>query len=157
MTNWNQRITKAREDRHMTKAEFARACEVKPPTVTGWESGDIKELTALKMLKICDVLHIDPWWLVLGKGNFKSSITEEKTVLSTEAKKLISWIERVDALGDPARKFFGFIYAALQVAGILTQAQNPPGDAAMAGAEGELTSHIENSGGSERVPKKHKP
>lgn len=152
MTNWNQRITKAREDRHMTKADLARACKVAPPTVTEWESGGIKELTADKMLKICDALHIDPWWLVLGTGNFKSSITEDKTPLSNEARKLILWVERVDALGDPARKFFTHINAALQVAGVITQAQNLTVDAeALAKAEQALTTHIEKPGSKERA------
>ena len=157
MTNWNQRITKAREDRRMTKADLARACEVAGATVTGWESGEIKELTAVKMLKICDALKVDPWWLVLGKGNFKSSITEDKTPLSGEARKLISWVERVDGLGDPSRKLFAHINGALQVAGTLTQAQNSPGDAEMAGAEEALTSHIAQSEGKERAARKHKP
>lgn len=143
----------------MTKAEFARRCEVKPPTVTGWESGDIKELTAGKLLKICDVLSVDPWWLVLGKGNFNPSITEEKTPLSNEARKLISWVERVDALSGQAPKLFTHINAALQVAGAITQAQNSPVDEAeaLARAKQALTSHIEHSEGKQRhATTKHK-
>jgi transcriptional regulator with XRE-family HTH domain len=152
MTNWNRRITEARDDRRMTKAEFARACEVAPPTVTAWESGDIKELTAGKLLKICDVLRIDPWWLVLGKGNFKASITEDKPALSSEARKMISWVERVDALGGQAPKLFAHINAALQVAGAITQAQNLVVDAeSLAGAKQDLAAHIEKSGSRERA------
>jgi transcriptional regulator with XRE-family HTH domain len=159
MTNWNQRITEARTDRQMTKADLARACKVSPPTVTDWESGGIKELTADKMLKICDALRVDPWWLVLGKGNFKPSIIEDKTPLSNEARKLISWVERVDGLGGQAPKLFTHINAALQVAGAITQAQNSPVDEAeaLAGAKQALTSHIEHSEGKQRhATTKHK-
>lgn len=157
MANWNQRITEARTARHMTKADLARACNVSSPTVTEWESGGIKELTAVKALKICEELHVDPWWLVFGIDKGKAPITADKSPLSNEARKLISWVERVDALGDPARKFFTYIHAALQVAGALTQAQNSPRDADMAKAEKELISHTEQSGGKERATRKHNP
>lgn len=159
MTNWNQRIAEARTARGMTKAELARACKVAPPTVTDWENGGIKTLESSNMLKICEVLRIDPWWLVLGKGNFKAPNREAKPPLSNEALRLISWIERVDALGDPARKFFLHMHALLQVAGILTQAQNLPTDeaAALAGAKQNLTSVIENSEGKQRATTKPRP
>ena len=158
MTNWNQRIAEARTARGMTKAELARACKVAPPTVTDWENGNIKTIEASNMLKICEVLHVDPWWLVLGRGNFKAPNIEAKSALSNEALRLISWIERVDALGDPARKFFLHTHALLQVAGVLTQAQNSPTDdaAALAGAKRGLTSVIENYEGEQRATK-HKP
>jgi transcriptional regulator with XRE-family HTH domain len=136
----------------MSKAEFARQCGVSPPTVSDWESGGIKNLEAPNLLKICEVLRVDPWWLVLGKGNFKASITEDKTPLSNEAQKLTLWVERVDALGDPARKLFVHINAALQVAGAITQAQNPTVDAGtLAAAKEALTTHIEKSGSKERA------
>lgn len=141
----------------MSKADLARACKVSSPTVTEWESGGIKNLDAANMLNICRILRLDPWWLVFGMDNGKSPITEDKSPLSNEALKLISWVERVDALGDPARKFFGYIDAALQVAGTLTQAQNSSVDAdAMATARKALTTHIEQSGGKERAPARHK-
>jgi transcriptional regulator with XRE-family HTH domain len=159
MTNWNQRITEAREARQMSKADLMRACGVKAPTVTGWESGDIKTLEAGNLLKICDALKVDPWWLILGKGKFSAPNTEDKTPLSNEARKLIMWVERVDRLGDPAPKLFANINAALQVAGVLTQVQNSLADEAeaMAGARERLISHIEHSEGKQRATPKHKP
>jgi transcriptional regulator with XRE-family HTH domain len=159
MKTWNERITEAREARQLTKAELARACEVAGATVTGWESGDIKELTALKALKICEALRVDPWWLVLGKGKFNAPNTEEKRPLTQEASKLILWVERVDGLGDPARKLFLHLNAALHVAGTLTQAQNPSPKGAdiVAGAGEKLASFIDQSGGKESATRKHKP
>ncbi|MDN7164377.1 helix-turn-helix transcriptional regulator [Paraburkholderia aspalathi] len=143
----------------MKPAELARLCGVSAPTVSNWESGGIKTLEAGNMLKICEVLDVDPWWLVLGPPNGKAPITEDKSPLSNEAFRLVSWIERVDALGDPARKLFSYIYAALQVAGTLTQAQNSPRDADADAAEAAalVTSHIAHTEGKERANKKHKP
>lgn len=141
----------------MKPAELARLCGVSAPTVSNWESGGIKTLEASNMLKICEVLQVDPWWLVLGLPNGKAPITEVNSPLSNEAFRLVSWIERVDGLGDPARKLFGYIYAALQVAGTLTQAQNSQRDADMADVESSMTSHIAHTEGKERANKKHKP
>ena len=157
MANWNARVTEARQNKGLTKAALARECGVSGPTVTDWESGAIKTLEASNLLKICDVLGVDPWWLVLGKGKGKAPITDQKTPLSNEARKLILWVEHVDGLGDPARKFFTHIHAALQVASTLTQVQNSSGDAEMAGAEEALTSHIAEAEGKDRATRKHKP
>ena len=140
MKNWNHRITEARTARGMSKAELARECHVSSPTVTEWESGGIKNLDAANMLRICDVLRIDPWWLVLGKDKSKAPITEEKSPLSHEARKLISWVERLDGLDQQARKLFGHIAAALQVASSISQMQNQDRDADLAEAEEYLTS-----------------
>lgn len=141
----------------MKKSELARACKVAPPTVTDWESGAIKTLEAENMLRICDALGIDPWWLVLGKGNFDPPITRGKPPLSNEAKKLVLWVERVDGLGEPASKFFLHIHAALQVAGAFTQVQNSSQDADLERAAADLPSLIGQPGGKERAPKKHQP
>ncbi|SIO58320.1 helix-turn-helix domain-containing protein [Paraburkholderia phenazinium] len=157
MNTWNSRITEARTARRINQRELARLCGVSAPTVSDWESGRIKTLEAENMLKICTVLKVDPFWLVLGPPNGKAPIIEEKSPLSDEAVRLISWVERVDGLGGQARKLFGHIGAALQVAGSLTQAQNSIRDAEMASAEADLTSHIESTEGKERANRKHKP
>lgn len=36
--------------------------------MTDWENGNIKELTAANLLRLCEVLLCDPWWLVDGSG-----------------------------------------------------------------------------------------
>jgi transcriptional regulator with XRE-family HTH domain len=142
----------------MSKAELARACKVSSPTVTEWESGGIKELTASKALTICEELDVDPWWLVFGKDSRKPAITRVKAPLSHEASKLILWIERLDRLGGQAPKLFGHIYQLMQVAGSFRQAQNPPVDADLANAESELATHIAHAEGKERgAIKKSKP
>lgn len=141
----------------MSKADLARACKVSSPTVTDWENGNIKNLDAANMLTICNVLRIDPYWLVFGMDKSKAPITDPKSPLSNEASKLISWVTRVDGLGGLAPKLFAHINAALQVAGGLTQEQNSLRDEDLAAAEEDLISHIEKPQGKERATRKHKP
>lgn len=157
MNTWNSRITEAREARGIKQRELARLCHVSEPTVSAWEKGGIKTLEAGNLIKICTVLKVDPFWLILGPPNGKAPITEEKPPLSHEASKLISWVERVDALGGLAPKLLGHINAALQVAGSLTQAQNSQRDADMADVVEGMTSHIESAEGQQNANRKHKP
>lgn len=157
MTNWNARVTEARQKRGLTKAALARECGVSGPTVTDWESGAIKSLEAANLLKICDVLGVDPWWLVLGKDKGKAPITDQKTPLSNEARRLISWVERADALGDPARKIFGHVMSMLHIASTITPAQNPPEETELRTDAAALESFIVQSGGNNRAVKRHKP
>lgn len=157
MTTWNHRLAELCGNKNIGPTELSRLCKVSTPTASGWLKGNIKTLEAPSLLKICDVFGLDPWWLVLGIDKGKAPITEQKTPLSTEARKLILWVERVDGLGDPARKLLSHINAALQVAGALTQAQNSPRDEEMAHAEEGLTSYIAHTEGNNRAAKKHKP
>lgn len=156
MTNWNHRLTEAREKRGITKAALARDCKVSGPTVTDWESGAIKNLEATSLLKICDVLGIDPWWLVLGKDKGKSGITEGKRPLSNEAKKLVLWIERIDGLGDPAPKIFSHIVSVLQIADSLRQAQHTDVVRELEEHEQLLAPHIEKTRAEKHASRKHK-
>lgn len=157
--DWHSRLTLAREARRMKQAELARLHGAKPPTISDWESGGIKAIEAENMLKLCKILEVDPYWLMFGAPYGEAPITGKKSPLTDEAFKLISWVERVDALGGPARKLFGHIYAALEVAGTLTQEQNPPRKGTdIVGTAGEkLAPFIDKSGGKESAAKKHKP
>jgi len=158
MTNWNSRLADRCKAKNINATDLSRLCKVSVPTSSGWLNGKIKTLEAPNLLKICDVFGLDPWWLILGIDKGKGPITEEKTPLSNEARKLVLWVERVDGLGEPSRKLFAHLNAALQVAGALTQAQNPPSEAeALAGAKEALASDLEKFGGKERATRKHKP
>lgn len=155
-TEWGRRLTEARETRGLKQRELAKLCEVSEPTASNWESGGIKTLEAGNLLKICTVLDIDPYWLILGPAKGKAPITGENPPLSHEARRLISWVERVDGLGGQARKLFAHVGAALQVAATLTEAQNSRRDADMADVEAGMASHIAHTEGKERANKKHK-
>jgi transcriptional regulator with XRE-family HTH domain len=140
----------------MLKSELARECGVSGPTVTDWESGKIKNLEALNLLAICDALKIDPWWLVLGKDKGKAPITEGKQPLSNEAKKLVLWVERADALGGPSLKIFSHIVAALQVAESIQQAQHRDVVQQLEEQEQIAAHHVQTRGAEKHVPRKHK-
>jgi hypothetical protein len=54
----------------------------------------------------------------------KTSNKGQKPPLSGEAKALVSWIERTDGLGDPARKLFFHLASILELAQTMGQTQN---------------------------------
>lgn len=54
-----------------------------------------------------------------------SSIEKTPQPLSGAAKMLIEWVERIDELGDPARKMFTQMASILEVAQSLKDAHNP--------------------------------
>jgi transcriptional regulator with XRE-family HTH domain len=67
MDTWNKRITKARIAAKLSKSELARLAGVSNPTVSDWESGEIKKLEAENLLKVCDAMRVSPRWLLYGK------------------------------------------------------------------------------------------
>ncbi|SAL59462.1 XRE family transcriptional regulator [Caballeronia peredens] len=105
MDNWNKRIASRRQEVGLSKSEFARRCDVSAPTVNDWENGDIKRLEASNLLKICQVLDVDPWWLMFGDKT-KTPNTKELRPVSDEAERLIQCAIRFDGLGEVARRSF---------------------------------------------------
>lgn len=78
METWNKRLTKARADIGWSKTKLAQEVGVSNPTVTDWESGDIKKLEAENLLKICEVLSIRPRWLQFGEGGMRDTYDDPK-------------------------------------------------------------------------------
>jgi DNA-binding Xre family transcriptional regulator len=156
MANWNQRLAQVCMERAITKTELARMCKVSVPTASDWMSGKIKNLEGTNLLAICDALSIDPWWLVLGIHKDKSPITKPKPPLSNEAKKLVSWVERIDGLGDPALKILGHIVAALQLADNVRQAHHKDVARELEEHERILAPHITPEGATKHVPRRSK-
>ena len=68
MRTWNERLKFAREARGLSAAAFAREVKVSKPTVSDWESGEIKELKGKNLDKACSVLKIRQEWLLHNKG-----------------------------------------------------------------------------------------
>ncbi len=63
-----ERIAEALAARNMTAADLARACDVRPPSVSAWLSGDTKSLRAEVLLKASRALGVSPEWLATGAG-----------------------------------------------------------------------------------------
>lgn len=72
MEQWKVRLKAAREAKGFKKTEFAKAVRASNPTVTDWEKsvadGGIKEISGVRLTKVCEVLGIDATWLLHGKG-----------------------------------------------------------------------------------------
>ena len=65
---WNQRLTRARVLRGLSKSELARRCKVSAAAVTAWELGQTGELAAENLLRVSLALDCSPWWLYQGVG-----------------------------------------------------------------------------------------
>ncbi|WP_306393423.1 LexA family transcriptional regulator [Telluria beijingensis] len=73
MEQWKLRLAEARAAKGLSKSDFAKAVRISPPTATDWEKsvadGGIKEISGIRLTKVCEVLGIDPMWLLHGKGD----------------------------------------------------------------------------------------
>lgn len=64
--SWNERLTQAREAKGIHKRKLSQAVSVSPPTVTDWESGEIKAIDAAHLLSVARELDVSPEWLLTG-------------------------------------------------------------------------------------------
>lgn len=62
------RLKKALDEGGHLAADLARACRVKPPSVSAWLSGDTKEIKAVPLLDAAEFLRVSPRWLAEGIG-----------------------------------------------------------------------------------------
>lgn len=65
----SERIRVAMAAAGVSQAALARACGVKPPSVSGWLSGKSKFLRGENLLMAARALNVDEDWLATGKGN----------------------------------------------------------------------------------------
>jgi phage repressor protein C with HTH and peptisase S24 domain len=72
-TSWKHRLVQAREAKGLNLTEFANAVRVSSPTAIDWEKsvteGGSQEISGIRLTKVCEVLGIDPTWLLNGEGN----------------------------------------------------------------------------------------
>lgn len=78
MKTWHERLTAAREAKGWNKTQLADAVGKSNPTVSDWESGEIKKLEADSLLSICEALHISPRWLQYGEGSMAANYLDPK-------------------------------------------------------------------------------
>lgn len=64
--NWHTRITQARTAKNLKKSDLAKLIGVSPATITMWESGQTKKIEGQNLLAVCQILDINPGWL-MGK------------------------------------------------------------------------------------------
>ncbi len=74
MNTLAERLQEALQRRpELTKAGLAKACDVKPPSVSDWISGKTKNLEGANLLLAAQYLGVNPWWLATGKGSIEPS------------------------------------------------------------------------------------
>lgn len=86
MEEWKKRLKQARLAKNLNKTTFAKAVGVSNPTVTDWEksvdSGGIKEINGLNLMRACDVLGITPQWLLSNTGPMRTD-SQELSIAAT--------------------------------------------------------------------------
>jgi phage repressor protein C with HTH and peptisase S24 domain len=70
----SERIRAAMATTGITQAELARACGVKPPSVSGWLSGKSKFLRGENLLQAARALKVNEDWLATGKGEMMGAV-----------------------------------------------------------------------------------
>lgn len=68
MTTLSERMKEALDEAGVSPADLARACQVKPPSVSNWLSGETKSLKASTAIRASDFLGVNQLWLTEGRG-----------------------------------------------------------------------------------------
>lgn len=68
MTTLSERMKEALEGSGASPADLARACQVKPPSVSNWLSGETKSLKASTAIRAAEFLGVSQLWLTEGRG-----------------------------------------------------------------------------------------
>ncbi|WP_418954617.1 LexA family transcriptional regulator [Sutterella wadsworthensis] len=70
----NEAFAQAKESNpKISKSGLARACDVRPSSVTDWFNGRTREMTAINAQKAALYLGVSSAWLSTGKGSMRSS------------------------------------------------------------------------------------
>ncbi|NML24310.1 LexA family transcriptional regulator [Zoogloea dura] len=68
MSTLSERMKEALDEAGVSPADLARACQVKPPSVSNWLSGETKSLKASTAIRASDFLGVNQLWLTEGRG-----------------------------------------------------------------------------------------
>lgn len=104
MANWNSRLKGLRLDAKMSKSELARQVGVSPAAVTDWENGVIRALKGENLARICQLYHVNPNWLLHGRGQKHPSangVPDDRTPAGLVP--LIAWGHASDVLNNKSK------------------------------------------------------
>lgn len=87
MGNWHTRLNdllerQKKKDKKFTKAYVAKKVGVEPSSVSDWCTGKTKEINGENLIRLCDLLNVDPHLLMFGKS--------PTAIYMTDAQKLNS-------------------------------------------------------------------
>lgn len=92
----------------VTQADLARACDIKPPSVSAWISGETKSIRGNNLLSASRALNVRPEWLSTGKLPMRPTVgmNLEPQVVSVTYRTLLAIAKnqgyRYDLLAEPA-------------------------------------------------------
>lgn len=110
MTTLAERLEVAMKARpEMKPADLARACRVRPPSVSDWLTGKTKKLEGANLLLAAEFLDVDPWWLATGEGEMQrqrnAAAPSPDRRLGAHAQALAEAIREADIAGLPDEAF----------------------------------------------------
>lgn len=73
-TTWNDRMAVSRKATGLSKTDFSKMIGVSGATITEWENGNIKTLSAENLLRACKLMNLSPYWVLFGESNGDSSV-----------------------------------------------------------------------------------
>lgn len=106
MSTLAERVRIALDYSGQKKADLASACGIKPPSVSGWLSGDTKSLKASTAVRAAAFLGVNVLWLTEGRG--PSGITE----VDKSAERKSAFLPPVAGLGKTAPLMLGAVAAS---------------------------------------------
>jgi SOS-response transcriptional repressor LexA len=93
METWHERLTRARNAKGIKKTALAKAVGVSQPTITDWESGEIKKIQGENLLAVCRALDVTPDWLTTGRESTSPQTNVHEGPDIRGFVPLISWIQ----------------------------------------------------------------
>lgn len=109
------RLKIALEESGATKSELARACGVKPASVSDWLSGKSKSMRAHTAQKAAAFLKVNPVWLATGEGSKDMDVNALPANLGAKKIPLLSFVqagELTDVGHLSADNFSDFMYVS---------------------------------------------
>ncbi len=102
--NLAERLRKALTERpEITQADLARACAIKPPSVSDWLNGKTKRLSGSNLLAAARLLGVRPDWLATGKGQMRADAASAGGADATPSEDDFDLVPQLDlsaACGD---------------------------------------------------------
>lgn len=66
--SWSDRLVYAFGMSKLNRSQFGKLVGVSAPTVHDWMHGKIKMIAGDHLIRVCQVLRINPFWLITGQG-----------------------------------------------------------------------------------------
>ena len=93
MGSIGMRLKNSRQGRGLNQKGVAEVAGVTNAAVSKWETNGGESMSAVVAMRLADHLHVNPYWLILGKGNPTDKV--EVPDITAEAQDLARLIDRL--------------------------------------------------------------